>query len=121
MQNHPKTRYTPYDCKYHIVWITKYREKVLGGEVGKRVRGPVRQICKRSDVEIPKGHVSKGRVHLFVSVPPHLVISKLIQYLKGEGSYKLMQGKKQISRFFLGRYLWGGAVLWPPPVTLRTK
>ncbi len=45
MQNYRKTSHTTYDCKYHIVWITKYREKELGGEVGKRVRELIREIC----------------------------------------------------------------------------
>ncbi|MEW4924153.1 IS200/IS605 family transposase [Algibacter sp. 2305UL17-15] len=106
MQNYRKTSHTTYDCKYHIVWITKYRKKVLAGEVGKRVRELVREICKRHDVEILKGHVSKDHVHLFVSVPPHLAISKLVQFLKGKSSYKLMQENKQVSRLFWGRHLW---------------
>lgn len=106
MQHYRKTSHTTYDCKYHIVWITKYRKKVLSGEVGKRVRELVREICKRHDVEILRGHVSKDHVHLFVSVPPHLAISKLVQYLKGKSSYKLMQENKQISRLFWGRHLW---------------
>lgn len=106
MQNYRKTSHTTYDCKYHIVWITKYRKKVLGGLVGKRVRELVREICKRNNVEILKGHVSKDHVHLFVSVPPHLAISKLVQYLKGKSSYKLMQENKQLSKLFWGRHLW---------------
>src|SRR5690606_39215695 len=107
MQNYRKTSHTTYDCKYHIVWITKYRKKVLGGEVGKRVRELLREVCKSNDVEILKGHVSRDHVHLFVSVPPHLAVSKLVQYLKGKSSYKLMQENKQISRLFWGRHLWG--------------
>lgn len=43
---------------------------------------------------------------MFVSVPPHLAISKLVQYLKGKSSYKLMQENKQLSRMFWGRHLW---------------
>ncbi len=77
------------------------------GLVGERVRELIRQICKGHDVEILKGHVSKDHVHLFVSVPPHLAISKLVQYLKGKSSYKLLQEDKQLSRMFWGRHLWG--------------
>ncbi len=107
MQNYRKTSHTTYDCKYHVVWITKYRKPVMIGLVGERVRELVRQICKGHDVEILKGHVSKDHVHLFVSVPPHLAISKLVQYLKGKSSYKLLQEDKQLSRMFWGRHLWG--------------
>ena len=107
MENYRKTSHSLYDCKYHIVWITKYRKKVLVGLIADRIRELIRYICKEYDVEIIKGHVSKDHVHLFVSVPPHMSISKLVQYLKGKSSYKLMQENKQISKEFWGRHLWG--------------
>ena len=107
MQNYRKTSHTTYDCKYRIVWITKYRKRVLEGLLAERVRDLLRQICKENNVEIIKGHVSKDHIHLFVSVPPHLAISKLVQYLKGKSSYKIMQENKQVSRMFWGRHLWG--------------
>lgn len=107
MQNYRKTSHTTYDCKYHIVWITKYRKKVLLGVVAERVRELIRGICKEHEVEIIKGHVSRDHVHLFVSVPPHLAVSKLVQYLKGKSSYKMLQENKVLSREFWGRHLWG--------------
>ena len=57
-------------------------------------------------MEIIKGHVSQDHIHLFVSVPPHLAISKLVQYLKGKSSYKMLQENKQLSKLFWGRHLW---------------
>ena len=77
------------------------------GLVAERVRELIRGICKEHEVEIIKGHVSKDHVHMFVSVPPHLAISKLVQYLKGKSSYKLMLENKQLSREFWGRHVWG--------------
>ena len=106
MEHYRKTSHSTYDCKYHIVWITKYRKKVMLGMFGERVRELIREICKEQEVEILKGHISKDHVHLFVSVPPHLSISKLVQYLKGKSSYKLMQEYKQLSREFWGRHIW---------------
>jgi len=107
MQNYKKTSHTTYDCKYHIVWITKYRKKVLTGLISERVMELIRQICKENEVEILKGHVSKDHVHLLVSVPPHLAISKLVQYLKGKSSYKMLIENKELSKAFWGRHLWG--------------
>ena len=78
----------------------------MAGIVGERVRELIRGICKEHEVEIVKGHVAKDHVHLFVSVPPHLAISKLVQYLKGKSSYKLLQENKQLSKIFWGRHLW---------------
>ena len=75
--------------------------------VAERVRELIRGICKEHEVEIIKGHVSKDHVHLFVSVPPHMLVSKLVQYLKGKSSYKMLQENKQMSKLFWGQHLWG--------------
>ena len=96
-----------YDLKYHLVWITKYRKKVLYGQIAERLRDLVREICKTKDVEIIKGSISKDHVHLFVSVPPYLSISKLMQSLKGKTSYKLLSEYKDLSKQFWGRHIWG--------------
>ena len=66
----------------------------------------IREICKANEVEIIKGHVSKDHIHLFVSVPPKLSISKLLQYLKGKTSHKLLFEFKHLQRQFWGKHIW---------------
>ena len=107
MQNYRTTSHSVYDLKYHLVWITKYRKKVLYGQVAEWLRDLVREICKTKDVEIIKGSVSKDHIHLFVSVPPYLSISKLMQSLKGKTSYKLLAEYKELSKQFWGRHISG--------------
>ncbi len=80
-----------FEIHLHLVWVTKYRKPVLGGAVGVRVRDLIREICGGSDVLIIKGHVSKDHVHLLVSIPPQVTISRLVQRLKGKTAYKLLQ------------------------------
>ena len=106
MEPYCKTSYSVYDIKYHLVWITKYRRKVLRGEVAKRSRELIREICKANEVEILKGHVSGDHIHLFVSVPPHLSVSKLMQMLKGKTSRKMLFEFKTLEKQFWGRHLW---------------
>jgi len=101
-----KTSHSVYDIKYHVVWITKYRKKVLKGQVGLRLRELVRQICKANDVYIVSGNIQPEHVHLLVSVPPHLSVSKLMQLVKGRTSRKLLQEFEGINRQFWGRHLW---------------
>jgi len=107
MENYRKTSHSLYDIKYHIVWITKYRKPVLVGELAKRTRELIRQICKGMDVEIISGHVSKDHVHLFLSVPPHISVSELVKKIKGKSSWKIMSEFKTISKQFWGRHFWG--------------
>jgi putative transposase len=88
------------------VWITKYRKPVLRAEVAQRVRDLIREVCRSSDVEIIKGHVSRDHVHIFVSVPPHLSVSQFLKSIKGKTSRKLLMENKVLSRAFWGRHMW---------------
>lgn len=106
MDHYRTSAHTRFDLKYHFVWITKYRKPVLRGEVGLRLRELVVEVCKTNEVEILQGHVSRDHVHLFVSVPPHLAPSKLMQYIKGKTSRKLMMEFKHIQKMFWGRHIW---------------
>ena len=106
MNNYRKTSHTTYDIKYHIVWITKYRKPILTGRVSERVRELTRQICKDNDVHIMAGHISKDHVHMMLSVPPHLSPSKIVQYIKGTTSRKLLQEFKELSKALWGQHLW---------------
>ena len=106
MQNYRKSSHCTYDIKYHIVWITKYRKPVITGKIAERTRELIRGICQQNEVEILAGHVSKDHIHLLVSVPPILSVSKLVQYLKGYSSRKLQMEYKEINKQFWGRHLW---------------
>lgn len=106
MENYRKSSHTVYDLKYHLVWITKYRKPILVGDIATRARELIREICKSQDVEIIKGHISRDHVHIFVSVPPHVSVSQLVQWLKGKTSRKMMMEYKSLSRMFWGRHMW---------------
>ena len=106
MKHYRKTSHGVYDIKFHVVWITKYRKPVLRGDVAIRLRDLIREICKAMDVEIIKGHVSKDHVHILISSPPQLSVSKLVQRLKGKTSRKLLSEYRTLSKQFWGRHLW---------------
>ncbi len=106
MEKYRKSSHTVYDIKYHIVWITKYRKPVLRADIAYRIRDLIREICKSQDIEIIKGHVSKNHVHVFVSVPPHISVSQLVQSIKGKTSRKMMMEFKSLNRTFWGRHIW---------------
>jgi putative transposase len=88
------------------VWVTKYRKKVLTGEVGLRVRELVREVCRTNEIEILQGAVSADHVHVLLSCPPSLSPSKVMQYIKGKSSRKLMMEFKHIQKQYWGRHLW---------------
>ena len=79
---------------------------MLRGEIGLRLRELIRQDCAKLDVYILTGHVSADHVHLLVSVPPSIAVSKLVQQLKGRSSRRLMEEFAELKRQYWGRHLW---------------
>lgn len=106
MENYRTSAHSRYDIKYHFVWVTKYRKGVLTGAVGNRVREIVREVCRTHDIEILQGAVSRDHVHVLLSCPPNLSPSKIMQYIKGKSSRKLMMEFKHIQKQYWGRHLW---------------
>jgi putative transposase len=74
--------------------------------VATRTRDLIRDICGQHEVRIIKGHVSKDHVHLFVSIPPQVTISRLLQWLKGKTAHHLMGEFPHVKKQFWGRHLW---------------
>lgn len=96
MENYRRSSHSRYDIKYHFVWVTKYRRSILTGAVGTRVCDLVREICRTNDIEILQGAVSPDHVHVLLSCPPNLSPSKIMQYIKGKTSGKLMMEFKHV-------------------------
>lgn len=91
----------------HIVWGTKYRYKVLQGEIQLRCRDLIRQSCDVLDVQILKGVVSKDHIHLHLSYPAKLSVSDLVKRLKGRSAKMLLQEFGELRRRYYGGHLWG--------------
>lgn len=100
------TSHTTYSCLYHIVWITKYRKKVLADDVGLRCREIIRQICNQEKVEIVRGAIGADHVHILLNVPPYIAISRIVQHLKGETSRKLQMEFPILRKQFWGQHFW---------------
>jgi putative transposase len=106
MRKRRKSSHAVYDLKVHLVWITKYRHKVMTKQIGLRLRELVRQICDAKDIDIIKGAVSKDHVHLYISYPPHLSISDIVKSLKGRTSRKIQQEFPHLKKQYWGQHFW---------------
>ena len=106
MAEYRRGAHTVFDIHLHVVWITKYRRAALKGEVATRVRDLIRDVCAQHEVRILKGHVSKDHVHLFMSIPPQVTISRLLQWLKGKTAHHLLAEFPHLKKQFWGRHLW---------------
>lgn len=101
-----KLSHVQYDIEYHIVWTTKYRYRVLENKIAERARVLIRQSCNSMGVTIIKGSIGKEHIHLLVSVPPSLSVSKMVQQLKGKTSRTLQMEFKNLKKRYWGQHLW---------------
>ena len=106
MTNYSRGQHTVYHHRYHIVWITKYRYKVLRGELGLRVRSVIAQVAEEKGVKIINGVLSADHVHLFVSIPPHVSVSDFVKIAKGRSSRKIQQEFPELRKRYWGRHFW---------------
>ena len=106
MDSYNKNSHAVYDIKYHIVWVTRYRYKVLVRPISERLRELIRQGCEARDVVILQGSIGKEHVHMLVSCKPSISPSKLVQYLKGRSSRLLQEEFQELKRRYWGQHLW---------------
>jgi len=103
--------HTKTDLKVHLVWVPKYRKKVLTGEVAIRVRDVLRQIAMEHELEVISGKVSTDHVHMFIGYRPTQDVSKIMQWLKGISSRILLSEFAHLRKQFWGRHLWARGYL----------
>ncbi len=111
MRRYTLGAHTKTDLKVHLVWIPKYRKRVLKGEVAVRTRDILRQIAIEHELEVITGKVAVDHVHMFIAYRPTQNISKIMQWLKGISSRVLLSEFPHLKRQFWGRHFWARGYL----------
>jgi len=106
MVDYRRSAHAMYDIKYHVIWVTKYRYKVMRGRVAERARELIRQICQAREVVIVRGAISPDHIHMLLSVPPNLAPAKVVQYIKGRSSRLLQAEFPELGKQYWGQHLW---------------
>ncbi len=111
MRRYQLGAHTKSDLKVHLIWIPKYRKKVLVGPVAVRARDVLRQIALEHELDIITGKVASDHVHMFISYRPSHDVSKIVQWLKGISSRILLSEFPHLKKQFWGRHLWARGYL----------
>ena len=82
-------QHTRWNCTYHIVFIPKYRRRVMYGEIAEDVREIIKKLCEMNQVALISGAVCGDHVHIYVAIPPKLSVSDFMSYLKGKSALML--------------------------------
>ena len=78
-----------WECKYHLVFIPKYRRKVLYGKLRPKIGAILRELCRQRGIELLEGHLMPDHVHMCLSIPPKYSVSHTIGFLKGKSAVRI--------------------------------
>ena len=99
-------QHTRWNCTYHLVWIPKYRKKVLYGTVRKDVGEILRKLCEMKGVSLIEGTVCVDHVHMYAAIPPKISVSDFMAYLKGKSSLMIFDRHPELRTRWNDRHLW---------------
>ena len=106
MRDYQSLAHVKWDCKYHLVFVPKYRKKEFYGTRRKQVGQIFRDLCRRKEIEIVEGHAMLDHIHLVLSIPPKYSVAYTVGYLKGKSAimiHRQLLGHKQ---GFTGKHFW---------------
>jgi len=86
MQQRETLSHVAWECKYHVVFVPKYRRKVLYGQVRRRTGAILRSLCEQRGVTLIEGHLMPDHVHMCLAIPPKHSVSSVVGFLKGKSA-----------------------------------
>ena len=104
-QQHQQNHAT-WECKYHVVFIPKYRKKVIFGVIKKRLGDVFHELARRRESKIEEGHLMPDHVHMLISIPPKYSVAEVIGFMKGKSSIWIAQNVERKARNFTGHKFW---------------
>ena len=98
--------HTRWNCKYHIVFIPKYRRKEIYGKLRSDIGQIIRQLCQYKGVEIMEAHAMPDHIHMLVRIPPKIAVSNFMGYLKGKSSLMIFERHANLKYKYGNRNFW---------------
>ena len=77
-------KHTKWECKYHIVWIPKYRKKSLYNELRQYMESMLKELALQKECKIEEGHLMSNHVHILILIPPKYSVSQVVGFIKGK-------------------------------------
>jgi putative transposase len=95
-----------WECKYHVVWIPKYRRKSLYGQLRQYLGQIFKDLARSRESEVLEGHMMVDHVHMLISIPPKYAVAQVIGYIKGKSAIHIARNYLGHRRNFTGQHFW---------------
>ena len=99
-------KHAVWECKYHIVWIPKYRKKTLYGQLRRYLGEVFRKLARQKESEVVEGHLMLDHVHMLISVPPKYAVAQVVGFMKGKSAIHIARTFMGRERNFTGHHFW---------------
>ena len=106
MNNNKRLNHTNWDCKYHVVWIPKYRKKIIYGHLRKYLGEIMRELALQKESQILEGHLMGDHVHILIAIPPKYSVSQVVGYIKGKSAIHIARTYNGRKQNFTGQNFW---------------
>jgi putative transposase len=98
--------HTKWECKYHVVWIPKYRKKSLYEELRRYLGSTFRELAMQRESRVIEGHLLPDLVHALISIPPKYAVAQVVGYLKGKSAIHIARANMGRKKNFTGQHFW---------------
>jgi putative transposase len=98
--------HTKWECKYHVVFIPKYRRKALFGALRRDLGDMFRKLAEQKESCVEQGHVMRDHVHMLISIPPKYSVAQVVGYIKGKSAIHIARTFSERKRNFVGEHFW---------------
>ena len=106
MDKYESLSHTKWECKYHVVFIPKYRRKVLYGNLRRHLGEVFRELARQKESKVEEGHLMPDHVHIMLSIPPKYAVSQVVGYIKGKSAIHVARVYGERKRNFVGQNFW---------------
>ena len=106
MNQYNSLSHTKWECKYHIVFIPKYRRRSLYGAIRKYLGPLFHELARQKECVIEEGHIMPDHIHMLVSIPPKYKVSEFVGYIKGKSAIQISRRFNNKPRNFTGHHFW---------------
>ena len=106
MDDYGSLSHSKWECKYHVVFIPKYRRKTLYGELRQHLGEVFRKLALQKESTVEEGHLMPDHVHMMISIPPKYAVSQVIGFIKGKSAIHLARVSGERKRNFIGQHFW---------------
>ena len=106
MSNYRKLQHTEWQCKCHVIFVPKYRRKVLYGTIRQYLGEIFKRLARQKECEIEEGHLMADHVHMMISIPPKYSVAQVVGYIKGKSAIHIARQFSEKCRNFTGHHFW---------------